>query len=507
MSVLKIKNTDGIFEDVLVLRGERGVGVKSIVQEGDHFLFTMTDGSVQTVVSPDCAEILQSAAGASDSAADASASEKNAAASQKVAAASAVNAKGSADSAAASAENAKKSEDEAKAAAEGAAQSVLEKLNYNDETGTVELSDYAKKAYVDAGDTSLKEYLDEPETIYISKSDETHYFTNIKDNWHDEGFEDNIQGDAYVYNDISRINPNIEMTLAKDLDTTVRVTFQSVSHFTGTNTFSIIKNGEAVFTEDKTVVAYEPLSFADYKLSAKAGDVIKFDLNLADAGGCWLYLSEEKNYREYYPADFALEAIRNKVFTLRGDLEPLLPPVGYENFFKKVGPYDGFTCIARGSFSPNEYGNTFCFKIYEWSADKTYYASNVSGSSGDLYLLTYIGGDAWSAINLTGIGNNTPESNITKVFGCSGYYESTDYNDCEYTLKTNRMHFSERECFAFVPSANSLPGGTVWLGSDYGVRIGTVKKCNSAGTLENAQLYKNQPVFLMYDGTQFIVVG
>ena len=51
MSILKIKNADGIFEDVLVLRGERGVGVKSIVQEGDHFLFTMTDGSVQTVES------------------------------------------------------------------------------------------------------------------------------------------------------------------------------------------------------------------------------------------------------------------------------------------------------------------------------------------------------------------------------------------------------------------------------------------------------------------------
>lgn len=204
-------------------------------------------------------------------------------------------------------------------------------------------------------------------------------------------------GNAYVYNDISSYNPNIEVTLVKDLDATVQCMQSSYSESNGT--FSIIKNNETVFIETKTSTDSEDVSYTNFKLIAKAGDTIKFNLDLTDYAMCFLYLFEEKNYKEYKPKDFAVETIQNKVFTLENDLTSLIPPTGYEDFFKMVKPYDGFSCFVKVNYNADDFDNIFYFYIFDWWNNN--YTAKCFGKAGDLYLFSYHGNEEWTAINLT----------------------------------------------------------------------------------------------------------
>lgn len=254
------------------------------------------------------------------------------------------------------------------------------------------------KEYVDQGDTSLKEYLDEPISLPIKKPNESNYFTNIKDSW-DDGYDEDFKQGAYILNDISSYNPNIEVTLINDLKLTIRCDVASWQE--GNATFSIINNGETVFTETKPEGSN--FSFSEFELIAKAGDTIKFNLTLTNYSTSSLFLSEEKEYKEYYPKDFAMEAIKNKIFTTSGDLSPLNPPAGYENFFEEVEPYDGFSCFVKITSDISDSGRVN-FYIYSWeeylgtnnfrSANKTY------GKAGDIFLFL-LQNKKWFVINLT----------------------------------------------------------------------------------------------------------
>lgn len=413
-------------------KGDEGVGVKSIVQEGEHFLFTMTDGRICKVSSPDCTEIVQSAASASESAA-------NALASKESAAASAANANGSAKSAAASATAAEKSEGEANTAAktaktaareaaeraaeeaaEEAAQSVYEKLKFVDETGTVDLGDYARKEYVDKGDTALKEVYDEPKETNVPYTQRDRYFTINSDTW------DTSNNSTDYFAEGAGIAGGIVNVTAKQ-DGTFKMECDIPSAFSLANEIATILlyykvNGETVHEKNIQLARGESAK-ESFTMQLKTGDVV--EAGFAADGYCEIRLICHlvEAVKLHTPKVLATEAIANKLFRLEGSetVKTLEPPTGHEMFFYDHPLYEGFSCYADVPdfimflmFEVPNYPNT---QPHHITADNFALEGYDSYFAGGVCLLTYLGNYEWSAIALdAGLARKDLKNLPTSVF-------------------------------------------------------------------------------------------